>query len=108
METSLISNLKRLSNTVNFIYKYATNSKYLFTNFICINDYQSNISKTVNAFKILDQDFNLLKARSAKLFDKVQEAIQDQITKPYKVAEEIALFLSIRDQLSIQWTISTK
>ena len=63
--------------------------------------------KIVKALKILDQDLNLTNARSTKLFDKVQEEKQDQITKPCKVAED-ALFLNIRDQLSIQSTNSTK
>ena len=73
-----------------------------------MNDNQSNISKTVKALKILDQDLNRTKARSTKLFDKVQEEKKNQITKPCKVAEEVALFLSIRDQLSIQSIDSTK
>ena len=88
--------------------KNVANSKYLLKNFIVINDKKSNISKTIKALKILDQDLNRTKARSAKLFDKVQEEKQNQITKPCKVAEEVALFLSIRDQLSIQSTDSTK
>ena len=33
--------------------------------FIGINDNQSNISKTLKAFKILDQDLNHLKTRSS-------------------------------------------
>ena len=85
-----------------YMQKNLANSRHLFKNFIGINDNQSNISKTVKALKILDQDLNQTKARSTKLFDKVQEEKQNQITKPCKVAEEVASFLSIRDQLSIQ------
>ena len=88
--------------------KNAANSSHLFKNFIGINDNQSNISKTVKALKILDQDLNRTKARSTKLFDKVQEEKQNQITKPCKVEEEVASFLSIRDQLSIPSTDSIK
>ena len=88
--------------------KYAANLRHLLKIFIGINDNQSNISKTVKALKILDQDLNRTKARSTKLFDKVQEQKQDQITKPYKVAEEAALFLNIRDQLNIQSTDLTQ
>ena len=84
------------------------NSRHLFKNFIGINDNQSNISKTVKALNILDQDLNRTKARSTKLFDKVQEEKQNQITKLCKVAEVVASFLSIRDQLSIQSTDSIK
>ena len=38
----------------------------------------------------------------------MQEEKQDQIIMPCKVAEEVALFLSIQDQRSIQSTDSTK
>ena len=88
--------------------KNLANSRHLFKNFIGINDNQSNISKTVKALKILDQDLNRTKARSTKLFDKLQEEKQNQITKPCKVAEEAVLFLNIRDQLSIQSTDLTQ
>ena len=109
METSLMSNLKRLSNIVSITCKSMQQIQDTCSkNFIGINDNQSNISKTVKALKILDQDLNRTKARSTKLFDKVQEEKQNQITKPCKVAEEVALFLNIRDQLSIQSTDSTK
>ena len=66
--------------------KNLANSRHLFKKFIGINDNQSNISKIVKALKILDQDLNRTKARSTKLFDKVQEEKQNQITKPCKVA----------------------
>ena len=59
------------------------------------------MSKTVKALNILDQDLNRTKARSTKIFDKVQEEKENKITMPRKVAEEVASFLSIRDQLSI-------
>ena len=82
--------------------KYAANSSHLFINFIGINDNQSNILKTLKALKILDQDLKSTKARSAKHFlNNVQEAKQDQISNPCKVSEDVALFLSIRDQLSV-------
>ena len=97
-----MSNLKRLSNIVSITCKICSKFKTSVQISIGINDNQSNISKTVKALKTLYQDLNRSKARSAKLFDKVQEAKQDQITKSCKVAEEVVLFLNIQNQLSIQ------
>ena len=74
MQTSQISNLKRLSNTVSIASKSMQQIQAYVQKIIGINDNQSNILKTVKALKMLDQDLKRSKARSAKLFDKIQEA----------------------------------
>ena len=68
-------------------------SRYLFKNFVGINDNQINMLKTIKALRILNEDLDRSKAKSVKLFDLHKIHMQDKICISSQVADKVVQFL---------------
>ena len=95
-------NSKRLSSLVSIKLIKIASSRYLFKNFIGINDNQINMLKTIKALRILNEDLDRSKAKSVKLFDSHKIQMQDKICISSQVANEVVQFLNRHNQNKIE------